>query len=168
VGGPDVRVLSFRRSDCLGRVRGLNDEPGAFFRGECERRLYRIIWRIDGGIQPDGGVSDLVGYVFSSRVTERRGFAGSVLSPVRTWPAGFSVPIAVFMAGVSIPAAFMKLLPKWIVIFGLFVTGIGALSWFSWVFPKLCFLIPLTTFASILWMIAAGFTLPNSMDRPSQ
>jgi hypothetical protein len=82
--------------------------------------------------------------------------------------AGFSVPIAVFMAGVSIPAAFMKLLPKWIVIFGLFLTGIGALSWFSWVFPKLCFLILLTTFASILWMIAAGFTLPNSIDRPSQ
>jgi hypothetical protein len=84
-----VRVLSFRRSDCLGRVRGLNDEPAAFFRGECERRLYRIIWRIDGGIQPDGGVSDLVGYVFSSRVTERRGFAGSVLAPVRTWRGRF-------------------------------------------------------------------------------
>ena len=47
---------------------------------------------------------------------------------------GFSIPIAVFMAGVCIPAAFMKLLPKWIVIFGLILTGIGTLSWFSWVF----------------------------------
>jgi hypothetical protein len=79
--------------------------------------------------------------------------------------AGFSVPIAVFMAGVCIPAAFMKLLPKWIVIFGLVLTGIGASSWFSWVFPKVCFLIPLTTFPSLVWMIAAGLTLPKSIDR---
>jgi hypothetical protein len=78
---------------------------------------------------------------------------------------GFSIPIAVFMAGVCIPAAFMKLLPKWIVIFGLILTGIGTLSWFSWVFPKLCFLVPLTIFPSFAWMIAAGLTLPKSIDR---
>ena len=80
---------------------------------------------------------------------------------------GFSIPIAVFMAGVCIPAAFMKLLPKWIVIFGLALTGIGALSWFSWVFPKLCFLIPLTTFPSLVWMVVAGLALPKSIDRSS-
>ena len=33
--------------------------------------------------------------------------------------SGFSVPFGLLMAGVSIPAAFMKLLPKWIVILGL-------------------------------------------------
>ena len=80
---------------------------------------------------------------------------------------GFSVPIAVFMAGVCIPAAFMKLLSKWIVIFGLILTGIGALSWFSWVFPKLCFLIPLTIFPSFIWMIATGFALPKNIDPSS-
>ena len=41
---------------------------------------------------------------------------------------GFAVPMALFMAGVCIPAAFMKLLPKWIVIFGLILAGTGALS----------------------------------------
>jgi hypothetical protein len=61
----------------------------------------------------------------------------------------------------------MKLLPKWIVIFGLVLTGIGALSWFSWVVPKLCFLIPLTTFPSLVWMIAAGLAFPKSIDRSS-
>ena len=81
--------------------------------------------------------------------TEQRGFAGAVLSAVPAWRNRFSIPIAVFMAGVCIPAAFMKLLPKWIVIFGLILTGIGTLSWFSWVFPKLCFLIPLTAFPSL-------------------
>jgi hypothetical protein len=32
------------------------------------------------------------------------------------------------MAGVSIPAAFLKLLPKWIVVFGLVLAVIGELS----------------------------------------
>ena len=67
------------------------------------------------------------------------------------------MPIALFMAAVCIPAAFMKLWPKWIVIFGLILAGIGALSWFSMIFPKTCFLIPLTIFPGIIWMIAAGF-----------
>ena len=108
-----------------------------------------------------------MGDVVSGCGTEQRGFAGAVLSAVRAWRSRFSIPIAVFMAGVCIPAAFMKLLPKWIVIFGLILTGIGTLSWFSWVFPKLCFLIPLTTFPSFVWMIAAGVALPKSIDRSS-
>src|SRR5215469_7833331 len=32
---------------------------------------------------------------------------------------GFSVPLGLLIAGISIPAAFMKLLPRWLVIFGL-------------------------------------------------
>ena len=108
-----------------------------------------------------------MGDVVSGCGTEQRGFAGAVLSAVPAWRNRFSIPIAVFMAGVCIPAAFMKLLPKWIVIFGLILTGIGTLSWFSWVFPKLCFLIPLTTFPGFVWMIAAGVALPKSIDRSS-
>jgi hypothetical protein len=68
---------------------------------------------------------------------------------------GFAVPMALFMAGVCIPAAFMKLLPKWIIILGLTLSGIGTLSWFSMIFPKACFLVPMTIFPSVIWMIAA-------------
>jgi len=78
---------------------------------------------------------------------------------------GFAVPMALFIAGVCIPAAFMKLLPKWIVIFGLILAGTGALSWFSMIFPKTCFLIPLTIFPSVIWMIATGFALPRTAER---
>src|SRR2546423_15454485 len=78
---------------------------------------------------------------------------------------GLAVPIALFMAAVCIPAAFMKLWPKWIVIFGLILAGIGALSWFSMIFPKTCFLIPPTIFPGIIWMIAAGFALPWTVER---
>src|SRR6202163_3732831 len=41
---------------------------------------------------------------------------------------GFSVPMGLLLAGICIPAAFMKLLPKWLVIFGLALGVIGELS----------------------------------------
>jgi hypothetical protein len=38
---------------------------------------------------------------------------------------GFSVPMGLLIAGMCIPAAFMKLLPKWLVVFGLTLGAIG-------------------------------------------
>jgi hypothetical protein len=75
---------------------------------------------------------------------------------------GYSVPLGLLIAGVSVPAGFMKLLPKWLVVSGLLLGVFGELSWFSLVFPKLIFLIPLTRFPGFLWLIAAGFILPKS------
>ena len=49
---------------------------------------------------------------------------------------GFSVPLGLLMAGVCIPAAFFKLLPKWLVVFGLVLAVIGELSALSLVIPK--------------------------------
>jgi hypothetical protein len=80
---------------------------------------------------------------------------------------GFSVPLGLLIAGVCVPAAFFKLLPKWLVAFGLVVAGIGELSVLSLVIPQALFLIPLTRFPGFIWLIAAGFTLPSS-PRPAQ
>src|SRR6266566_5980724 len=82
---------------------------------------------------------------------------------------GFSVPLGLLMAGVSIPSAFMKLLPKWLVVFGLFLAVCGELSWLNLVFPKTLFLIPLTRFPGFVWLIATGFLLPKTIvaDRSS-
>jgi hypothetical protein len=38
----------------------------------------------------------------------------------------------------------------------------GELSWFNMIMPKSLFLIPLTRFPGFVWLIAAGFALPNS------
>ncbi len=83
---------------------------------------------------------------------------------------GFSVPLGLLMAGVSIPSAFMKLLPKWLVVFGLFLAVCGELSWLNLVFPKTLFLIPLTRFPGFVWLIATGFLLPKTLttDRSVQ
>lgn len=78
---------------------------------------------------------------------------------------GFSVPMGLLMAGVSVPAAFLKLLPKWIVVLGLALAVAGELSWFNMIIPKALFLIPLTRFPGFVWLIAAGFMLPQTISR---
>jgi hypothetical protein len=75
---------------------------------------------------------------------------------------GYSVPLGLLFAGVSVPSGFMKLLPKWLVILGMLLAICGELSWFSLVFPKLLLLIPLTRFPGFIWMILVGFLLPKT------
>ena len=74
---------------------------------------------------------------------------------------GFSVPMGLLIAGLSIPAAMMKLLPKWLIAFGVITAAIGEFSALSLVIPSTVFLIPLTRFPSFIWLIASGFMLPK-------
>ncbi|HTD55224.1 MAG TPA: hypothetical protein VK670_07565, partial [Silvibacterium sp.] len=75
---------------------------------------------------------------------------------------GFSIPMGLLMAGVSVSAGLTKLLPKWIVILGLFLAAAGELSWFHLISPALLFLVPLVRFPGFIWIIAVGFALPRS------
>jgi hypothetical protein len=75
---------------------------------------------------------------------------------------GFSVPMGLLIAGLSIPAAMIKLLPNWLIVFGLALALIGELSTLSLVIPGALFLIPLTRFPSFIWLILAGFQLPKT------
>src|SRR6516162_7246933 len=81
---------------------------------------------------------------------------------------GFSVPMGLLMAGVCVPAAIRKLLPKWIVALGLLLAVAGVLSWFNLVFPQALFLIPLVRFPGFIWLIAAGFRLPKTVAYSSR
>lgn len=74
---------------------------------------------------------------------------------------GYSVPLGLLIAGVSVTCWFYKLLPPWISIFGFVLAVCGELSWLNLEFPKALFLIPLTRFPGFAWMIAAGFALPS-------
>jgi hypothetical protein len=76
---------------------------------------------------------------------------------------GYSVPLGIFFAGASVSAGFAKVLPKWLVWFGLLLALCGELSWLSLVFPKLLFLIPLTRFPGFVWLTITGFILPQSI-----
>jgi hypothetical protein len=79
---------------------------------------------------------------------------------------GFSVPMGLLLAGVSVPALFLKLLPKWVVGLGLVLAVCGELSWLNLIVPKALFLIPLVRFPSFVWLIATGFLLPKAVNRP--
>ena len=74
---------------------------------------------------------------------------------------GFSIPMGLLMAGVSISAGLTKLIPKWIMILGLFLAACGELSVFHLISSQLLFLIPLVRFPGFIWIIAVGFALPN-------
>jgi hypothetical protein len=77
---------------------------------------------------------------------------------------GFSIPLGLLMAGISIPAGFMKLLPKWLVVLGIILAVCGELSWISLIFPGTILLIPLTRFPGFIWLICAGFLLPKRVQ----
>jgi hypothetical protein len=77
---------------------------------------------------------------------------------------GFSVPMAIFILGVSIPALATKLLPKWLVIFGYVLASMGILSASSVVVPEALLLVPLTRFPGFIWLIAVGFLLPRARN----
>ena len=81
---------------------------------------------------------------------------------------GFSVPMGLLLAGVSVPAWFMKLLPKWVAGLGLALAVCGELSWLNLVAPQALFLIPLTRFPSFIWLIATGFMLPRGVPPASE
>ena len=73
---------------------------------------------------------------------------------------GYSVPLGLLMAGVSVPAFIARLTPRWIAVLGLALAVIGELSWLNLEIPQAVVLIPLTRFPGFVWMIAMGFALP--------
>jgi hypothetical protein len=78
---------------------------------------------------------------------------------------GYSVPLGLLMAGVSVCAGVMKLLPRWLVVLGIVLAVCGELSWFSLLSLKALFVIALTRFPAFIWLIATGFLLPKAVAR---
>jgi hypothetical protein len=75
---------------------------------------------------------------------------------------GYSVPFGLLAAGIGVTAGIMRLLPRWVAVFGVALGVIGELSSLSLVIPGALFLIPLTRFPGFVWLIAAGFGLASS------
>ena len=80
---------------------------------------------------------------------------------------GFSIPMGLLMAGISIPALILKLVPKWIAVLGIVLAVAGELSWFHLISPALLFLVPLVRFPGFIWIIAVGFALPRIRPVPA-
>jgi hypothetical protein len=91
------------------------------------------------------------------RVLQLLGFA--------TGGPGHVAPLGLLLAGVSVPSAFAKLIPRWLVWLGLIVALICELSALSLVFPMAGILLPLGRFPAFIWLIGAGFAMPRSRGR---
>jgi hypothetical protein len=79
-----------------------------------------------------------------------------------TGGVGHVVGLGLLLAGVSVPAAFARLLPRWIVWLGLILAVLAELSSVSMVFPMASLLLPFSRFPALVWIIAAGFAMPVS------
>jgi hypothetical protein len=75
---------------------------------------------------------------------------------------GHVVTLGLLLAGVSVPSAFARLLPRWLVWLGLIVAVIAEFSSLSLVFPMAGILLPLGRFPAFIWLIGAGFSMPRS------
>ena len=80
---------------------------------------------------------------------------------------GFSIPIGLFIAGVSVAAGISRMIPRWLALFGLILAFAGELSWFHLIRPEMFFLllIPFVRFPGFIWLILVGFLLPRSAQQ---
>lgn len=75
---------------------------------------------------------------------------------------GHVVTLGLLLAGVSVPSAFARLMPRWLVWLGLIVAGVAELSSASLILPMAGVLLPLARFPALVWLVGAGLTLPTS------
>ena len=71
----------------------------------------------------------------------------------------YALGFGLLAAGICITSYFMRLLPRWIIWFGLVVAIAGELSWFSLIAYPANFFIPITRYAGFVWMLFAAVAL---------
>jgi hypothetical protein len=79
-----------------------------------------------------------------------------------TGGTGHVVMAGLLVAGVSVAGGLSKLLPRWLMWFGLVVAALAELASLSLVFVPATFLLPLARFSAFVWMIGVGVLLPKT------
>jgi hypothetical protein len=134
------------------------------------------------GITAPGATIALAGGVIASVTLSLSGLLGWTLSrpAVRTDGAlvqalstlsflvggpGHVVPLGLLLAGVSVPALIVGLLPRPIAWAGLVIALIAELSTLSLIFPVLAILLPIARFPALIWLVVAGAFLPTQRKK---
>jgi hypothetical protein len=78
---------------------------------------------------------------------------------------GYAVPFALLVAGVSVPALILRLLPRALGWAGLVIAVVGVLATGAILTPVLDVALPVTRFGGALSLIAVGFLLPPARPR---
>ena len=75
---------------------------------------------------------------------------------------GHTVTLGLLLAGVSVPSLAFGLMPRWVCWYGLVVAAIAVSSVIAMVAAPASVLLPLGRFPALIWLIAAGFTMPKT------
>ncbi|GDY28838.1 DUF4386 domain-containing protein [Gandjariella thermophila] len=78
---------------------------------------------------------------------------------------GYAVPFALLVAGVSVPALILPLLPRALGWAGMALAVVGVLATGALLTPALDPALPVTRFGGALWLLAVGFLLPRTRPR---
>jgi hypothetical protein len=76
----------------------------------------------------------------------------------------YAVGFGLLAAGVSVTSYFMRLLPRWLVAFGMFIAIAGELSSLSLLTFPANFFIPITRYLGFIWMISVALVLTRSRN----
>ncbi|HEX3435656.1 MAG TPA: hypothetical protein VHT24_02735 [Pseudacidobacterium sp.] len=76
----------------------------------------------------------------------------------------FAVGFGLLAAGVSVTSFFARLLPRWLVWFGLLIAVAGELSSISLVAYPMNFMLPVTRFGGFFWLIAVAALMPKGAE----
>jgi hypothetical protein len=74
----------------------------------------------------------------------------------------FAVGFGLLAAGVSVTCHFMRLLPRWLVAFGMLIALTGELSSLSLIAFPANFFIPITRYLGLIWMLAVAVALTKN------
>jgi hypothetical protein len=76
----------------------------------------------------------------------------------------FAVGFGLLAAGVSVTCYFMRLLPRWLVAFGMLMALTGELSSLSLIAYPANFFIPITRYLGFIWMFSVAVALTKDRD----
>jgi hypothetical protein len=79
-----------------------------------------------------------------------------------TGGVGYVVTAGLLVAGISVSGGLSKLLPRWLMWFGLVVAALAELSALSLVVAPAMYLLPAARFPAFVWMICVGALLPKT------
>jgi hypothetical protein len=150
--------------------------PLALYAATASARLHNL------GIRAPGATIALAGGLLSAGFLALSAFTSWVLSrpEVTANPAlvrafqdfgyiaggpGHVVFLGLLAAGVAVPALFTGLLPRTLVFTGLVFAFLAELSALSVLTDNLAFLLPVSRYPLLVWLIAAGFRLPRTRRR---
>lgn len=147
--------------------------PLGLYAATVYARQRRLGIRVPGpNIGLFGGTAAAVLLAVSAIITWTAGQQAVSADPVLTHALGYLsfaaggfahvLGLGLLVAGITVPALLLRLLPAWFAWIGLVVAGLAELSILTMVAEPLQLLIPIGRFGSLIWLIIAGFLLPKT------